>query len=161
MKTYFYNTSTNSLEISNSYFDYLDEENPQPGFFLSYFETYAPAINSSQGLKREWNIDLEAKTVTEDWVVVNYPNWVGFNLAMVGNAAKNAYDLALQSTHPTLPSKLDLAYSMIVSHGMENFQAMYTAYCAAAGVTSEHRQEWADLAENNHLPSYFSETLLG
>lgn len=89
------------------------------------------------------------------------PNWTAFNAAMTTNAAKVAYDLALVPINPTLAGKLDLAYLMITTHGLENFAQLWPVYCQLANVSTAHRAEWAELAEHANLPASFVDLIRG
>jgi hypothetical protein len=89
------------------------------------------------------------------------PNWISFNAALTTNAAKVSYDLALVTINPTLAGKLDLAYLMITTHGLDNFSQIFPLYCQLAGVTQAHRDEWADLAVNCDLPAEFVDIIRG
>jgi hypothetical protein len=115
--------------------------------------------------------DLQPQLIDDVWTIgwsveplpepAPSPNWTGFNAALTTNQAKISYDLALVSVNPTLAGKLDLAYLMITSHGMENFNQLFPLYCQTAGVIQDHRDEWADLAETNNLPLDFVNTIRG
>lgn len=82
-------------------------------------------------------------------------DWRGFNADMILNVERNAYDLAIKDTHPTLSSKLDLAYSVVARDGSEDFRTVYQIYCDTAAVTQTDKTAWANLARARHLPREF------
>lgn len=157
--SYWYNTNTSKVEVRDlSFSPTLDQDHL---IRLNYQETSIPQIDRSyQRMEKTLVADLNNLTCQNVWEIINFPRWQEFNGAMTLNAARNAYDLSLVATYPTLSSKLDLAYSMVVDKGMETFASIYSIFCQTAGVTPEHKQEWADLATASYLPQEFIDILL-
>jgi hypothetical protein len=89
------------------------------------------------------------------------PNYPGFNLYMLTNAANAAYKVAVNQVNPDLVAAVALAYNNIVDRGIGDFVQIFPVFCVAAQVTTQHREEWAAAAESFNLPQDFVEVIRG
>jgi hypothetical protein len=71
------------------------------------------------------------------------------------------YEFIANDIHPSIVGKKDLAYSIINTGGLDNFAMSFPLFCFLAGVTQEHREEWATLAESFNLPDAFVQVVRG
>lgn len=89
------------------------------------------------------------------------PNWAGFNAVISFDVNMINYEAVANQAHPSIVSKKDLAYSFVDTKGLDNFAAIFPMFCQIAGVTPEHREQWAALAQEHNLPIEFVEVLRG
>jgi hypothetical protein len=89
------------------------------------------------------------------------PDWPGFNMAIALDTNMIQYEVVANQAHPSIVTKKDLAYSIITDKGLDNFAAIFPMFCQLAGVSPEHREEWATMAESFHLPADFVSIVRG
>lgn len=88
-------------------------------------------------------------------------DWDGFTRAILSNIPFNQYyGLGLQ-TAPALTASLPTALAQVVTNGTTAFTLVFGRFCQAVGVSVEHRNEWADMAEDYNLPSDFVDVVRG
>lgn len=91
------------------------------------------------------------------------PKWTPFNFQLFSDPVFVAYGLVANSVNPYLLPALVERYGLVAKDGLfeSDFPSYWQAFCAALSVTSEHRNQWADLAVSFNIPADFVETIRG
>jgi hypothetical protein len=89
------------------------------------------------------------------------PNYPAFNIYMLSNSDSMAYDVIVNAINPKLVQAISITYNNIVDRGTADFLQIFPLYCHVAGVTSEHRNQWADKATELNLPADFVMVIRG
>jgi hypothetical protein len=109
-----------------------------------------------------WTVTWELRELTPEEIKERTPpDWVGFNEAISFDSNMIDYEFAANVIHPSIVGKKDLAYSIINTGGLDNFAMAFPLFCFLTGVTQEHRDEWANLAESFNLPADFVAVVRG
>ena len=88
-------------------------------------------------------------------------NWDNFNLQMMSNPRFNEVYAQCLSVAPIVANALPTALDQVTSKGTSLFTLIWNQLCAIGGATNEDRLFWAQLAQNNNLPSEFISILKG
>jgi hypothetical protein len=105
--------------------------------------------------------DYEVVPDHEIVIESQHPNYPAFNIYMLTNAESMAYDVIVNSINPKLVQAIAITYNNIVDRGTGDFLQIFPLYCQVAGVTTEHRNQWADAAAGFNLPDDFVEVIRG
>lgn len=83
------------------------------------------------------------------------PDWDGLNMAIMGDAAFNAAYGAVMQSHPLIAAALPAALTQVATGQWRCFCASVCSMCAAAEVSPQQREAWAQIAEAHHAPAEF------
>jgi hypothetical protein len=92
-----------------------------------------------------------------------YQDWPNFSLYLFGHPAFVAYGVAANSVNPWMLPAVVERYGRVLPEGLaeSNFPFYWNIFCQSLGVTAEHRNEWADMAETFNLRPDFVTLLRG
>jgi hypothetical protein len=132
-------------------------ESPQP--------EYDPA---TQTIRAEWVIDIGSLEYHQEWIiepilVAPVEDWPNFSLYLFGHPAFVAYGVTANSVNPWMLPAVVERYGRVLPEGLadSNFPFYWNIFCQALSVTTEHMNEWADVAETFNLRPDFVAVLRG
>lgn len=90
-------------------------------------------------------------------------DWEGFNFSLFTDPDFVQYGILAQSVNPYLVPSIIERYSRISDVGLEQsrFADYWESFCSSLSVTPEHREQWAQLAEENSLPPDLVDVIRG
>jgi hypothetical protein len=89
------------------------------------------------------------------------PDWDGFNAYMLTDTTFRSYRDMVRTVDGDLNSALFNAYSLVVTNGIGAFSLVWGAWVGASGITTEHREAIAVVAESCSLPAEFVTVIRG
>jgi hypothetical protein len=141
-------------------FDAAEVITDDPPEYESNTEAIEP--QAPQLINGEWRVLWTVRDLTVQEIKARQPkDWIGFNAAILTNHAFNTYYAVALSSVPAAAASLPAAFTQVASQGIDSFALAFTAFCQAAEVTTQHRQEWATLAEDHNLSLDFTQLIRG
>jgi len=135
---------------------------------LTEIHAIPPEYNpETQSISDSWEVDVDILEYRQVWTVTDLPdpppppNYPAFNIYMLTNPDSMAYDIVVNNINPKLLQAIAITYNNIVDRGTADFLQIFPLYCEVAGVTSEHRKQWADKATELNLPNDFIAVIRG
>jgi hypothetical protein len=91
------------------------------------------------------------------------PQWENFNFYLLTHPSFVAYGLGVSSANPFLVPGIVERYGKVADVGVSGsgFGAYWNYFCQALEVTTEHRNEWANQAQEFNLPVDFVSVIRG
>jgi hypothetical protein len=90
-------------------------------------------------------------------------DWPNFSLYLFGHPAFVTYGVTANTVNPWMLPAVVERYGRVLPEGLaeSNFPFYWNIFCQALSVTTEHRNEWADMADTFNLRPDFVALLRG
>jgi hypothetical protein len=134
---------------------------------LTQVNTTPPEYDAeTEVISSEFIVDTENLEYRQEWTVspkpvVVTPNWDGFNAYMLTDSMFKNYRDTVRAIDGDLNAALFNAYALIERNGVAAFTLVWSVWTQLSGITTQHKNTIATVAESFNLPIEFVEVVRG